>query len=1466
MANIGRLMGSIGMDVSNLRKATDESIGHFKQLEFHMKQALKTADKISTLPFAPQKLKTTVEEARSQIENLRHGLKELRGDWKQLEKLGIDTKKLKGDVDNATEEIDRLEDSLTDLSKVQTVPDIKVIEEAVGKVTPTITTLKDDMRTAWETMRSTFAQGIDTSAITQNLDIVSKNIKELKTNLGELSTIQTTKDVSLLKPTIKADIERVSEIQIRIRQLKGELKTAEKLGIDVSDAEKKINTLSIFANNLLRDLSAVSKVRVDADVKNLQKKFQSANESVDMMKSTIGGIRTEIIKMGSVKIDTKDFSVGFRSLHKNIKEMQTTLENIPKMDDTEFGKSLEILKGRIKEAQNTISALQSKAKEKSVLGIDTQEIQRKLEDASQRLRLFEQHLKELRKVRVDTDMSGLKQGIEDVTGKITEMKTRIFGLTKEGQKITLWRQKVVEMKDRFKRFSDTLAVVAAKFLLIQFAIKRMSAVFMSIWRPMYNSVEDFRMSVLQITSMITSMRAPSPKNLSQVYLDSKQYAEGLITALEEIDRITIASAVDLRNMTEEFVKQGVLLDYMDKTARRAYANIANAVATIAAGFPAREAQIRQEARALLEGRVDPRSQLASQLDAMLGGKLKENLKLWREQGTVIKEVGNLLQGYAAAVDDLTKMWAAIGTTMDTIKNRIFRIGFKQIYEDINSLAIRINNSLERQGIIISRTIHGGWIATKATIEAIWVALQPFGEYIKSLGQIFGFFLKEFAVLAYSTLPVIARKIAAIITLGKEMVNTVLKPMRLISAVIVDTLSFDFKYTQTREGLKDIQETGENISKSFKELDKLITPEVKQRIDDFNRQIALIGVNFNAVQSYIKGMSIEAGKFRNELEQIGEASDEVKSVITEFQKRMDAIANKEIEFETAVEMRQEIEKLQSDLVRDLRETFEGTEIPVELDMRIEGLAGSLHVLDQKLKNATSLPEMRLAVGLDTGEIEKRLKSFYDSTSTLTRNWVDFQIEQITREKEEWIEAVGARANESKRMLEVSYEQEKIDRKKYHEEIKKIERKSAENILEIEKEFSLRRRKVLFEYFDSLNEGRRRLEELEDEITSKIQDTLESRLLEVKKFRQDYEKIYKELYASGLISYENYLDAINALDEASVERKKQITEKWNEEESNRTNALKQNIINYKLALIELAEAQRTITKRQAIRERIELNQELAKSQEAVLNTLDPTTAAYWQLAASIANVRKELVSLHELWQEQIGTLEEGMIKGFKKFVDEAPTIFQAGAKIAETAAQSTTNTLAGIFTDFRKGELKAWYEYVAQWSDMILNAIAQVLTQMLIAKAIGSLLGISISPLPSMGTPGFQTLHDGGIAGRDGKKEMFSRLKPNEIFAKLEKNEIVVPNNPTPSRRNEIMSILENRGFFDGGDNISGIQRTAREGFGGTEKTERNENVVVNNWNISAMDAKSLREYVRQNSDIFADAYGKAMKNNHPIRRG
>lgn len=337
------------------------------------------------------------------------------------------------------------------------------------------------------------------------------------------------------------------------------------------------------------------------------------------------------------------------------------------------------------------------------------------------------------------------------------------------QAVNQFSQTFGELNNELKSVRGRVALVAAEFTAIKMAATTAFNAVASVISPAINAIDQFQTSVVKTAAMITSFQG-AKGDVGKNYRIAKEYAEQLLLKLQEIDANTIAGADDLSIMTEEMLKQGIVLDINNKKQVDGFTNIANAAAVVAQGAGAKEIQVRQEIRALMQGEVNAQSQLASQINAMVGGTLKQKVALWKQEGTIIENIGGLLTGYAAASGDLQSLWSTIKSTMQTIANQVLRGGFVSAFADIVAMARQLSAWAQQHKADLQSGIHRTWLAIKGTIEVVTGILTTQSVTASLLASLVGKIFDGWGMILYVVLPPLTDRFVTLLKLLNAIVN------------------------------------------------------------------------------------------------------------------------------------------------------------------------------------------------------------------------------------------------------------------------------------------------------------------------------------------------------------------------------------------------------------------------------------------------------------------------------------------------------------------------------------------------------------------------------------------------------------------------------------------------------------------------------------------------------------------------
>lgn len=325
-------------------------------------------------------------------------------------------------------------------------------------------------------------------------------------------------------------------------------------------------------------------------------------------------------------------------------------------------------------------------------------------------------------------------------------------------------QSLEPISSQFDNISGKAAIMSGKFMAITAAVRQVAGVARAVFAPAMDAVESYNASVVKAAAMITSMTAAKGGNIAEQYKQAKEYAAGLQEELIAMDARSIANARQIGLMNEEFIKGGVLLDINNQKQKEGFENIANALAVIAAGTSNANLQFSQEIRGLMSGVDRPENALFRQLQA-IDPALKEHIKLWKEQGTLIENVGSLLVGYKAASGDISSLWTTITSTFKTLYDQVLRSGMQVAFQNIVQTAQGFNEWIREHKDQLGQIINKGWLAMRGIVESIGMLLEPFVPMLKGIAYRVNLILDGWGMIAAVALPTVTEKLMGIVKVG-----------------------------------------------------------------------------------------------------------------------------------------------------------------------------------------------------------------------------------------------------------------------------------------------------------------------------------------------------------------------------------------------------------------------------------------------------------------------------------------------------------------------------------------------------------------------------------------------------------------------------------------------------------------------------------------------------------------------------
>jgi len=349
-------------------------------------------------------------------------------------------------------------------------------------------------------------------------------------------------------------------------------------------------------------------------------------------------------------------------------------------------------------------------------------------------------------VNIRGDMRGLKDDLNKALDMIKGVDSRVDGMSKNMTKSFLG------------------AALGARGL--ELAVFKLKTALVDTFRAGFNAVEDFKMSTASLASIITTFSQKAKTDLPGAYKEAYAYSGLLVKKMEEWDAKTVATGKNITAMVETLAQGGVIVDVYNKKHEEGIIAIANALAIVTQGQNA-DIQFRQEIRGLVDGEVKSTNRLATIINNAIGGGLKENLAKWKEQGTLIENVGTLLSGFSAGAKDLENTWQAISSTMETISNRILRDTFAPVYEDIikSTKQVTLNIMAQGEGVekvtsLLREGLYKGWEDIKNITKSVADIIATFKGPLVLVGELIAVIADGWGMI-FAILPAITERIKLI---------------------------------------------------------------------------------------------------------------------------------------------------------------------------------------------------------------------------------------------------------------------------------------------------------------------------------------------------------------------------------------------------------------------------------------------------------------------------------------------------------------------------------------------------------------------------------------------------------------------------------------------------------------------------------------------------------------------------------
>jgi hypothetical protein len=231
----------------------------------------------------------------------------------------------------------------------------------------------------------------------------------------------------------------------------------------------------------------------------------------------------------------------------------------------------------------------------------------------------------------------------------------------------------------------------------------------------FEAVENFKKDVASLAALVVTFTERSKgETVADQWELALGYSTKMIPVLENIAAKTLLSGTETTALANAFARSGVFLDANNSKQIESFQRISNALPLMTRGQEIMR-QINTEIRSLLTGVNEQNAMLLMTLKA-IDPEIEGHLKIWREQGTVLENVGNLLVGFGPASKLLEVTWESVKSTIDTTVTQTLRGGMFGAFEEILGIVLSLDDAMQKHKATIQGGIAVAWSMVSNTIN------------------------------------------------------------------------------------------------------------------------------------------------------------------------------------------------------------------------------------------------------------------------------------------------------------------------------------------------------------------------------------------------------------------------------------------------------------------------------------------------------------------------------------------------------------------------------------------------------------------------------------------------------------------------------------------------------------------------------------------------------------------------------
>jgi lambda family phage tail tape measure protein len=225
-----------------------------------------------------------------------------------------------------------------------------------------------------------------------------------------------------------------------------------------------------------------------------------------------------------------------------------------------------------------------------------------------------------------------------------------------------------------------------------------------------------------------------------------------------------------------------------------------------------------------------------------------------------------------------------------------------------------------------------------------------------------------------------------------------------------------------------------------------------------------------------------------------------------------------------------------------------------------------------------------------------------------------------------------------------------------------------------------------------------------------------------------------------------------------------------------------IQQQIANLDIAEKERGISHVDAAQKRVELAEQLLKTQQANLSLIDKDAVggaqAWTAQQKAIDETKKKISDFRLALRDLSNDFKGGFKEGLEQYLDSIGSTFQKAVTLAQATAQAMESAFSDFFFDLMTGKLKKLSDYVMNFLMLIARAVSNFMAQQMVGNIM---LGLGLGGGASGGGGGgggyatVPALHSGGYIMHSGgyvPRFHVGGLSSEEVPAILQKGEYVV----------------------------------------------------------------------------------------------